>query len=90
MSTPKSDPAFPPVITINGRNYVQRGALEQYKAELVRRSLGGRSPPPPPPRPDVDVLVTFKTVSAELGVGRRTIGRWLKETTNAAADSAAA
>jgi hypothetical protein len=81
MSHSNPEPAFPPVITINGRNYVQRGPLEQYKADLVRRSLGGRSAPPPPP--EHDALVPFKVVSQELGVGRRTIGRWLKDSQGA-------
>jgi hypothetical protein len=85
MSNSNPEPAFPPVITINGRNYIQRRALEQYKAELVRHSLGGRSAPPPPPPPEHDALVPFKVVSQELGVGRRTIGRWLKDSQNAAA-----
>jgi hypothetical protein len=89
MSHSNPEPAFPPIVRINGRNYVQRGVFEQYKADLVRHSLGGRSASPPPPPPEHDALVPFKVVSQELGVGRRTIGRWLKAATSDAAVDAA-
>jgi hypothetical protein len=73
------EPAFPPVLNINGRNYVWRSDFEKYKVELIRYATGGRSGPPAPPRPDQgDILVPFKIVSEELGVGRRTIGRRMK------------
>ena len=50
-----------------------RSALNQYKAELQAFSLG--IAPVPPPAIDPDPLVPLKQVCAELGVGRRTIGR---------------
>jgi hypothetical protein len=84
MPTHTPEPAFPEVIVLRGRNYVWRSAFERYKADLVRHTLSGRYPPPPPP-PGPDTLIPLKLAAAELGVGRRTIGRRLKQTTDAAA-----
>jgi hypothetical protein len=83
MSEHKAEPAFPPVINVNGRNYVWRYELEVYKAQLVRHALGGQSTQAPPSRPDHDVLVPLKIAAGELGVGRRTIGRRMKSSQNA-------
>jgi hypothetical protein len=67
-------PKFPPVYEISGRKYVRRVELEQYKLELIRSAIGG-SKLIDPPRADYDAFVPLKIVAAELGVGRRTIGR---------------
>jgi hypothetical protein len=88
MSKHFPEPEFPPVITLNGPNYIWRSALEDYKARLTRHALGSRSPLPPPSSTESDILVPFKVVSDELGVGRRTIGRRLKDSQNAAVDAA--
>ena len=35
----RDDPAFPRVITIRGRTYVESSAWEKYKADLIQRAL---------------------------------------------------
>jgi hypothetical protein len=88
MSELRAELAFPPVISVNGRNYLWRYDLEVYKAELVRHALGGQSVMAPPSRPGHDVLVPLKIAALELGVGRRTIGRRMKAAQTADADAA--
>jgi hypothetical protein len=68
---------FPLVIWQNGRGYVLRSALNQYKAELTAAALGVQ--PLSPPCVEPDPLVPLKAVAEELGVGRRTIGRRIAE-----------
>jgi len=75
-------PPFPQVIYINGRGYIWRSELEHYKKQLVRYALGGQQEPPPASLPEHDALVALKIASAELGVGRRTIGRRIKDAQN--------
>jgi hypothetical protein len=48
--------------------YILRGELEQYKAAIMGRLAD-------PPQSDFDSLVPLKICCAELGVGRRTLGR---------------
>jgi hypothetical protein len=72
-------PPFPQVIYLNGRGYNWRSHLEHYKSQLVRQALGVRPEPPPTTRTEHDVLVPLKVAGAELGVGRRTIGRRIAE-----------
>jgi hypothetical protein len=81
---------FPAVTWVRGRGYVLRSALNQYKAELQAAALGVA--PVAPQRVEPDPLVPLKQVSAELGVGRRTIGRRILEAQKAtvAGDQAAA
>ena len=91
MPKHKAEPPFPHVIPLRGRNYVWRSELERYKLLLTLHALGSRqAPPPPTERPEGDVLVPLKVASVELGGSRRTIGRRIKETTDAAATSDAA
>jgi hypothetical protein len=68
---------FPDVTWIKGRGYVARSALNRYKAALLGFALG--VVPVEPSRVDPDPLVPLKAVAAELGVGRRTIGRRIVE-----------
>ena len=84
MSKHDPEPAFPMVVTIRGRNFVWRSHFEHYKKLLTRHALGSSQDPPPPPQIEGDVLVPLKVVSAELGTGRRTIGRRMKESADAA------
>jgi hypothetical protein len=70
-------PQFPPVTFFKGRGYVLRSQLDQYKAEIQAFALGVR--PPEPKIVEPDPFVPLKQVCAELGVGRRTIGRRIKE-----------
>jgi hypothetical protein len=69
---------FPPVIEVNGRLYNWRTHIEWYKAALVARALG-QEPRPLPTRPVGDSLVPVKVSASELGVGRRTIGRHIRD-----------
>jgi hypothetical protein len=69
-------PRFPPTTEMNGRLYVLRSDFERYKAELVSFAQGVEPAVPPPVNPDF--FVPMKQVAAELGVGRRTIGRRIK------------
>jgi|SRR5271165_5394023 len=70
-------PRFCDVIFSNGRGYVRRSDLDRYKAELLAFALGVAPVAPPPIVPDP--FVPLKQVCAELGVGRRTIGRRILE-----------
>lgn len=79
-SKPRNEPAFPPVIHLNGRGYIWRSALEGYKAEVIRHALGGLKEPQATSSPaGHDVLVPLKIAALELGVGRRTIGRRIRQ-----------
>jgi hypothetical protein len=78
----RNEPRFPDVIWQKGRGYVLRSALNRYKSQLQAQALG-LAPVEPWPI-DPDPLVPLKQVSAELGVGRRTIGRRIAETAQAA------
>jgi hypothetical protein len=73
----RKEPRFPRVFSVNGRCFVLRSGLEQYKDELQAFALGVS--PPEPKSVDPDHFVPLKQVSVELGVGRRTIGRRIKE-----------
>jgi hypothetical protein len=71
-------PPFPAVIWLKGRGYIPRSALTRYKEGLQACALGV----PQIERAssvDPDPLVPLKAVAAELGVGRRTIGRRIAE-----------
>jgi hypothetical protein len=81
-------PKLPPVTFFKGRGYVLRSALNAYKRELVAASLG--APPVYLPDPDPDPFVPLKQVCVELGVGRRTIGRRIKEASASVSEPAAA
>jgi hypothetical protein len=70
-------PRFPDVIWQKNRGYVLRSAFNQYRAELQAAALGVA--PVAPHSVEPDPLVPLKQVSAELGVGRRTIGRRILE-----------
>jgi hypothetical protein len=70
-------PRFPSVVWIKGRGYIPRSTLDGYKAELQAFTLGVPAVYQPPIKPDP--LVPLKQVCAELGVGRRTIGRRIAE-----------
>jgi hypothetical protein len=70
-------PKLPPVSFFRGRGYLLRSQLEQYKAEMLAFALGVN--PPEPKIVDPDNFVPLKQVCAELGVGRRTIGRRIVE-----------
>jgi len=70
-------PRFPPVTKVKGRGYVLRSKVNRYKAELQAYALGIQ--PLEVPLPDPDCFVPLKDVAAELGVGRRTIGRRIVE-----------
>jgi hypothetical protein len=71
-------PKLPPVIFFKGRGYVLRSRLDHYKGELQAFALGVSAPEPKIVEPDP--FVPLKQVCVELGVGRRTIGRRIKET----------
>jgi hypothetical protein len=81
-----AEPRFPDVVWLKGRGYVPRSALDWYKAQLQALALGVA--PVKPPRIEPDPLVPLKAVSAELGVGRRTIGRRIAERQVAGIDQA--
>jgi hypothetical protein len=72
---------FCTITWVNGRGYVLRSELNRYKADLMAAVLSVA------PRylaaPDPDPLVPLKAVAAELGVGRRTIGRRIAESRSA-------
>jgi hypothetical protein len=70
-------PKLPPVTFFKGRGYLLRSQLDQYKAEVQTFALG--ISPPEPKIAEPDPFVPLKQVCAELGVGRRTIGRRIKE-----------
>jgi hypothetical protein len=75
--TRETGPHFPNVTWLKNRGYVLRSDLDRYKAELQASALGVA--PVYPPRLDPDPFIPLKSVSAELGVGRRTIGRRIAE-----------
>jgi hypothetical protein len=83
MESPKSikpsAPKFPRTICNNGRNFVTRGELEKYKADLISFATGGECRPVDLAPHEINALVPFKEVADELGTGRRTIGRRVKE-----------
>jgi len=86
-NTPPKAPVFPAVVTINGRGFVTRHALETYKAALIAASLGGDPKPVNLTETEASSLVPLKVVAAELGTGRRSIGRRIvasRETSEAA------
>jgi hypothetical protein len=64
-----TQPRFRTVMWIKGRGYMQRSALDAYKAELQAFALGVPPVYQPPIKPDL--LVPLKQVCVELGVGRR-------------------
>ncbi len=71
------EPRFPDVVWSKGRGYVFRSSLNRYKAELLAAALGVATVEPAAISPDP--LVPLRQVSAEIGLGRRTIGRRIKE-----------
>jgi|SRR5271166_283014 len=71
-------PRFPNVVSVNGRGYMLRSQLNDYKSALQAASLGLPAPPATP-APQPDPFVPLKQVALELGVGRRTIGRRIVE-----------
>jgi hypothetical protein len=75
-STRRVEPQFPPVTFYKGRGYLLRSQLNQYKAEVQAFALG--ISPSEPKIVEPDPFVPLKQVCAELGVGRRTIGRRIK------------
>jgi len=81
-------PKLPPVTFFKGRGYLLRSQLDQYKAALQAFALGVSLPEPRAVYPDP--FVPLKQVCAELGVGRRTIGRRIKEAETSASETEAA
>lgn len=86
-SKSRNEPAFPPVIHLNGRGYVWRSALERHKTEIARHALGGlKESQAAPSLEGHDVLVPLRVAALELGVGRRTIGRRIRDAKLSEAD----
>jgi hypothetical protein len=85
-SARKGAPAFCNVIIVNRRGYVLRTHLEAYKAALICSAPGGIEPLKRT-RSEIDVLVPLKVAAAELGVGRRTIGRRIAESRSASSNA---
>jgi hypothetical protein len=83
-----AEPQFPDVTWIKGRGYIPDSALSLYQAQLVAFALGVA--PVRPPRTDPDRLVPLKVAAARLGVGRRTVGRRIAESTAARRERIAA
>jgi hypothetical protein len=75
-------PRLPDIIWQRHRGYMLRSGLNRYEAELKAASLG--VPPVLPPPIEPDPLVPLKQVAAELGFGRRTLGRRIHEARKAA------
>jgi hypothetical protein len=75
-----------PFCTMRGRHYVSRSGLEWFKRASVAIAMG-EDVPPLPESPSGDALIPLKLVGAELGVGRRTVGRYIREP-SATADAA--
>jgi hypothetical protein len=67
-------PPFPPVVWLNHRGYVVRGALNRYKDCLLAFAQGVEFQERDGAYDDGS-FVPLKQVAAERGVGRRTIGR---------------
>ena len=72
-------PEFPATTVINRRHFVPESHLEWFKAALLAFSLGKPYPPMPKSLPPGDRFRPIKAAAEELGVGRRTAGRWLKQ-----------
>jgi hypothetical protein len=70
---------YPPVFDVNGRLYNWRSHIEWYKTALVAHALGEDPPPMPATRPEGDSLIPVKVAASELGVGRRSVGRYIKK-----------
>jgi len=68
---------FPEPIRQNGRLYFVDRAIEDYK-----RSLAGLPPLPADPNAKIRLLPASE-VAADLGVGRRTIGRRIRQESGA-------
>jgi hypothetical protein len=81
-------PPFPDVTWQKNRGYIRQSALDIYRAELVAASLGVE--PVMPPTPNPDPLIPLKQVAANLGYGRRTLGRRIVESRRAAEQAIAA
>jgi hypothetical protein len=80
-------PPFPlPVRLPNGRLYNWQHDLDCYEAEL--RALSLNVEPVYPPRPERDALIPTNEIGARFGVGRRTVGRWIRAAQDAAAKEA--
>jgi hypothetical protein len=79
---PNAEPRFPTAIVQKNRLYLRRSELEIYKCGLLAAALGVA--PVSPQKVDPDHLVPLKAVCAELGLGRRTIGRRIAEAKAAA------
>jgi hypothetical protein len=62
---------------IEESGYVRRSDLDWYEAQLQARALGVA--PVKPPHIDPDPLIPLKAVCAELGIGRRSVGRRIAE-----------
>jgi hypothetical protein len=78
-------PLFPTVVWMNGRGFVPRSDLDWYKAQLLAFAQGVA--PVEPPRVDPDPFIPLKAVGAELGIGRRTVGRRIAESQAASGES---
>jgi hypothetical protein len=78
-------PKLPPVIFFRGRGYLLRSQLDLYKTQLQSFALGVTPPEPRIVYPDP--FVPLKQVCAELGVGRRTVGRRIKEASASEAET---
>lgn len=71
----KIEIAFPKPFRRNKRLYFVRSEVERYKRALIEQATGI-----PAPGREVDLVESFVTaeqVAAELGFGRRTIGRMI-------------
>ena len=80
-------PRFRIPARINGRLYSWQYDLDCFEAELRAEALGVE--PVYPPRPERDALVPTNGVGKRFGVGRRTVGRWIKDAQDAAKEAAA-
>jgi hypothetical protein len=80
-------PQYPPVVSYNGRLYQFESQIEWFLAAVEACSRGQDWPPLPTKRPIGDKLVPIREAAARLGVGRRTVGRRIKDA-EAAAEAA--
>jgi len=71
-----SELEFLPPIEKNGRLYFARSHVERYKRCLIHRAMGLPGEPEPV-QADVECLVPADTVARELGISRRTLGRYI-------------
>jgi len=71
-----SEPEFPLPIEKNGRLYFPRSHVEGYKRKLIHRAMGLPGDPEPV-QTDIEFLVPADTVAQELGISRRTLGRYI-------------